>query len=160
MKVILRGDIEKVGKLGEVIEVRAGYARNFLIPQQKAFPLTPDASKQIEAEQRRLRILLSLFSMAFLSTKGLSSSSCLWAKYRLPEFQGLWENICMDWSLRFGAKVSGWWVDGAYAPEHRYPEDEPPNLRTYARALKAGNPDAIVAFNQGVKAPVVPMSRN
>jgi large subunit ribosomal protein L9 len=53
MKVILRGDIEKVGKLGEVIQVRAGYARNFLIPQQKAFPCTADATKQIEAEQRR-----------------------------------------------------------------------------------------------------------
>lgn len=53
MKVILRGDIEKVGKLGEVVEVRDGYARNFLIPAQKAFPCTPDAAKQIEAEQRR-----------------------------------------------------------------------------------------------------------
>jgi len=53
MKVILRDDIEKVGKLGEVVEVRGGYARNFLIPQQKAFRLTPDAAKQIEAEKRR-----------------------------------------------------------------------------------------------------------
>ncbi|MGD0093405.1 MAG: 50S ribosomal protein L9 [Planctomycetota bacterium] len=53
MKVILRGDVEKLGKLGEVIEVRDGFARNYLIPQQKAFPCTPDAAKQIEAEQKR-----------------------------------------------------------------------------------------------------------
>ena len=53
MKVILRGDIEKVGRLGEVIEVRDGYARNYLVPQQKAFLLTPDAAKQIEAQQKR-----------------------------------------------------------------------------------------------------------
>ena len=38
-----------------------------------------------------------------------------------------------------------WWVDGAYGREQRYPEHEPPNLRTYAEALKAGNPEAIVA---------------
>jgi len=53
MKVILRGDIENLGRLGEVIEVRDGFARNFLIPQQKAFPVTPDSAKQIEATQRR-----------------------------------------------------------------------------------------------------------
>jgi large subunit ribosomal protein L9 len=53
MKVILRDDIEKLGKLGEVIEVRSGYARNFLIPRQRAFAVTPDAAKQIEAEKKR-----------------------------------------------------------------------------------------------------------
>lgn len=53
MKVILRDDIEKVGRLGEVVEVRAGYARNYLIPRQKAFRCTPDAEKQIAAQQRR-----------------------------------------------------------------------------------------------------------
>lgn len=53
MKVILRDDIEKLGKLGEVVEVRDGYARNYLLPRQKAFRLTPDAEKQIEAERKR-----------------------------------------------------------------------------------------------------------
>ena len=78
-----------------------------------------------------------------------------WAKFRLPEFQRIWEEVCRDWSLRFGRKVRGWWVDGAYAPKERYPEKEEPNYRTYAAALRAGNPDAIVAFNTGVNVPVV-----
>jgi len=56
--------------------------------------------------------------------------------------------------VRFGDKVRGWWVDGAYAKEYRYPEDEAPNLRTYADALRAGNADALVAFNPGVCTPV------
>ena len=77
-----------------------------------------------------------------------------WAKFRLPEFQRRWEDVCRDWSLRFGRKVRGWWVDGAYACEQRYPPHEAPNFHTYATALKAGNPDAIVAFNPGVKVPV------
>jgi len=53
MKVILRDDIEKLGKLGEVVEVRDGYARNFLLPRQKALLCTPDAEKQIDAERKR-----------------------------------------------------------------------------------------------------------
>ena len=53
MKVVLRDDIEKLGKLGEVVEVRGGYARNFLIPQQKAYAMTPDAEKQIAAQCKR-----------------------------------------------------------------------------------------------------------
>ena len=53
MKVILRDDIEKLGKLGDVIEVRDGYARNCLLPRQKAFLCSADAEKQITAEQKR-----------------------------------------------------------------------------------------------------------
>ena len=53
MKVILRDDIDKLGKLGEVVDVRDGYARNFLLPRQLAYLCTPDSEKQIEAERKR-----------------------------------------------------------------------------------------------------------
>ena len=53
MKVILRDDVEKLGKLGEVVDVKAGYARNYLLPRQIALKLTADAEKQIEAERKR-----------------------------------------------------------------------------------------------------------
>ena len=53
MKVILRDDIEKLGKLGEVVDVRDGFARNYLLPRQKALLRTPDAEKQIDAERKR-----------------------------------------------------------------------------------------------------------
>jgi large subunit ribosomal protein L9 len=53
MKVILRDDVEKLGKLGDAVEVRDGYARNFLLPRQKAFRCTADAEKQIAAERKR-----------------------------------------------------------------------------------------------------------
>jgi len=53
MKVILRDDIENLGKLGEVVEVRDGYARNYLIPRQLAYLCNAQAEQQIEAERRR-----------------------------------------------------------------------------------------------------------
>lgn len=40
MKVILREDLDKLGKCGDVIEVKNGYGRNFLIPQNFAIPAT------------------------------------------------------------------------------------------------------------------------
>ncbi len=77
-----------------------------------------------------------------------------WERYRWPQYMRNWEAVCREWSLRWGDKVRGWWVDGAYEPQIRYPENETPNLRTFGDALRAGNPDALVAFNNGVAAPL------
>ena len=40
MQVILLQDIRNLGALGDQVEVKAGYGRNFLIPQGKAVPAT------------------------------------------------------------------------------------------------------------------------
>jgi len=48
MKVILRKDIPKIGRRGEVKEVHDGYARNFLIPQSLAEIATPEALASLE----------------------------------------------------------------------------------------------------------------
>ncbi len=56
-----------------------------------------------------------------------------------------------QWSKQWGTKVAGWWIDGCYHPEIRFPEDEPPNLATFKKAILAGNPDSIVTFNAGAK---------
>ena len=70
---------------------------------------------------------------------------------RLAEFQTMWETILREWSTRWGKLVSGWWLDGCYHVDAMYRQPEPPNQYTFADALKAGNPDAILAFNPGVK---------
>ncbi len=41
MQVILREDIEKLGKIGDLVKVSDGYARNFLVPKKKAIEATP-----------------------------------------------------------------------------------------------------------------------
>ncbi|MCX5637037.1 MAG: alpha-L-fucosidase [Planctomycetota bacterium] len=73
---------------------------------------------------------------------------------RLAEFQQNWEAIIREWSLRWGKHVAGWWIDGCYFANEMYRFSEPPNFASFAAALKAGNPDAIIAFNPGVKNPI------
>lgn len=58
MKVILRDDITTLGKAGEAVNVRDGYARNFLVPRHLAYVATPGALKKIEHEMRqRARVI-------------------------------------------------------------------------------------------------------
>ncbi|HLR26503.1 MAG TPA: 50S ribosomal protein L9 [Fodinibius sp.] len=48
MKLILREDVEKLGDSGDIVEVKAGFGRNYLIPQGKAMMATAGAMKQLE----------------------------------------------------------------------------------------------------------------
>ena len=51
MKVILKQDVEKLGKAGEVVKVAPGYGRNYLIPQRIAVEATPGNIKVVEMER-------------------------------------------------------------------------------------------------------------
>jgi large subunit ribosomal protein L9 len=53
MRIVLREDIEKLGRRGEIVDVAAGYARNFLLPKGKALPATEGNLKVVERERRR-----------------------------------------------------------------------------------------------------------
>ncbi|WP_244545666.1 50S ribosomal protein L9 [Fodinibius roseus] len=62
MKLILREDVEKLGDSGDIVEVRAGYGRNYLIPQGKAMMATDGALKQLDRikEQAERRAELTI----------------------------------------------------------------------------------------------------
>ncbi|MXZ36382.1 MAG: 50S ribosomal protein L9 [Acidobacteria bacterium] len=51
MDVVLRERIEKLGDRGEVVSVKPGYARNFLLPKRKAVLATPHNLRQVEQEK-------------------------------------------------------------------------------------------------------------
>ncbi len=51
MKVILRKNYENLGKIGDIVEVKAGFARNFLIPRSIAYTATPGNIKAFEQEK-------------------------------------------------------------------------------------------------------------
>ena len=74
---------------------------------------------------------------------------------RLAEFQTKWEAVIREWSLRWGRKIFGWWIDGCYFADEMYRHHEPPNFQSFAAAMKEGNPDSIVAFNPGVLLPAI-----
>lgn len=53
MEIILSQDVPKLGKTGDVVKVKEGYARNFLIPKKLAFLATPDNLKKIEQQKAK-----------------------------------------------------------------------------------------------------------
>ncbi len=52
MKVFLKQDVAKIGKKGQILDVKEGYARNFLIPGGLAVEASGGAMKQIEEEKK------------------------------------------------------------------------------------------------------------
>ena len=51
MKVILKEDVQNLGQQGDVVEVKPGYARNYLMPQKLAILFTKQQKKNIEEAQ-------------------------------------------------------------------------------------------------------------
>lgn len=53
MKLILKQDVENLGGAGEVVQVKDGYGRNYLLPQGLAYVASPANIKRAEEEQAR-----------------------------------------------------------------------------------------------------------
>lgn len=54
MQVILKADVKNLGQVGAVINVKDGYARNFLIPKGLAIEANPKNIKSLEHEKRKI----------------------------------------------------------------------------------------------------------
>jgi large subunit ribosomal protein L9 len=54
MKVILKSDVERLGKTGDVVNVAVGYARNYLFPQGKALEASARNMEVIEVEKKNI----------------------------------------------------------------------------------------------------------
>ena len=54
MNIILLERVENLGQMGDVVRVKAGYARNFLLPKRKALRATEQNRKQFEAQRSQL----------------------------------------------------------------------------------------------------------
>ena len=60
MKLILKEDVEKLGSAGDLVDVKPGYGRNYLIPQAKAVLATEGAIKQFENLKREAELRAEL----------------------------------------------------------------------------------------------------
>src|SRR5438093_7503476 len=56
MRLILRTDIEQLGKRGEVVKVAPGYGRNFLLPKGFAYEFSEPNIKRVEKERKVLEV--------------------------------------------------------------------------------------------------------
>jgi large subunit ribosomal protein L9 len=91
MQVILREKIRKLGNLGESVNVKPGFARNFLVPQGKAMIANKDNLAKFEAER------------AELEKKALAVLKA--AQTRAEKLQGL--SVTMQASAGAGGKLFG-----------------------------------------------------
>ena len=53
MKVILRQDVDNLGQMGNIVNVKPGYARNYLIPRELAYLATTNALRVFELEKKQ-----------------------------------------------------------------------------------------------------------
>ena len=60
MEVILREDVTNLGNTGEIVRVKDGYARNYLIPHGKALKATAENKRRVEVEHTRRADRLAL----------------------------------------------------------------------------------------------------
>ncbi len=74
MEVILRDDIKSLGKAGDLVRVKPGYARNYLLPQGLAYEATEGNKKRIVAETKARNVRLAAEKDAAVATAaGLSA---------------------------------------------------------------------------------------
>lgn len=59
MKVILKETIDSLGIIGSEVKVAPGYARNYLLPQGKAVPATPQYRKILEHERAKFELQIA-----------------------------------------------------------------------------------------------------
>ncbi len=65
MKIILKENIENIGKRGDIVDVAAGYARNYLVPRKLGIEVTAANIRMIEMQQRSLKKKLAQETVSF-----------------------------------------------------------------------------------------------
>jgi len=104
-----------------------------------------------EMQNRGIRFLLYLPSRSPQDDpQAMAGLSDIDERKKAPqEFIKKWSEVIEEWSLRYGTLVSGWWFDGAYRESSWNDYTLPYNFRTWAAACRAGNPESLLAFNNG-----------
>lgn len=93
-----------------------------------------------------------------IGLRGWTDKPIPWIDERLSCFQRNWEAVLREWSERWGKRVAGWFLDGCYYQDKLLRHDDEPNWRSLAGALRAGNQEALLSFNSGIRIPVTPCS--
>ena len=77
MKIILLDKIQRLGNIGDIVDVNSGYARNFLIPQQKAAFASEKNIAEVESKKDELAALSEdILLQAQSRSKDIEGSEC------------------------------------------------------------------------------------
>ncbi len=77
MKIILLDKIQRLGDIGDIVEVNSGYARNFLIPQKKAAFASKKNIAEVESKKEELAAISSdILTKAQARAKDIEGSEC------------------------------------------------------------------------------------
>ena len=69
---------------------------------------------------------------------------------RNAEFLEKWQRVIACWAQSWADLCGGWWIDGIYYVKGMFDTADEPNFKSFAAALRAGNPDAAISFNPGI----------
>ncbi|MBS7262014.1 MAG: discoidin domain-containing protein [Eubacteriales bacterium] len=67
----------------------------------------------------------------------------------LPLLAENWFPMLEEYSLRYGNRVAGWWVTGCFSYFSTFRTEDHPFTQGLVKALRSGNPDALIALNSG-----------
>ncbi len=110
MKVIIKSDVKNIGQIGEVISVKDGYARNFLIPKGLAVEANLKNIKALEHEKRKIADISRKIKSTADTLSSKLSDMTLVIKARAGEEEKLFGSItAMDISEEL--KKEGFEVD-------------------------------------------------
>lgn len=110
MKVFLKEDVKNLGKIGDVVNVAEGYARNFLLPKKVAVEANPKNLKEFEHNKRIIQEKAAKIKDASKATADKLSALTLTIKAKAGEEDKLFGSVTtMDIAEAF--KAEGFEVD-------------------------------------------------
>ena len=110
MKVVLTKDVEKVGKKGEIKNVSAGYARNFLLPKNVAIVATEANIKAVEEKKKRDNVKLAKEKEAFVELAAKISKLSLTISTQVGEEDKMFGAVTTE-DIALALKEQGFEVD-------------------------------------------------
>ena len=93
MKVILRNDVENLGRLGDLVEVKPGYGRNYLLPQGFAMLATPANLKVFELERKKLQARTEALRSAAASLSAKIAATLITIPMRVGDNDKLYGSV-------------------------------------------------------------------
>lgn len=93
MKLILRADVDNLGHLGDIVTVKPGYGRNYLVPKGLAMPVTKGNLKAFELERRKLQAKMDAMKAAAQELSDKLTAETLYVRVRVGESNRLYGSV-------------------------------------------------------------------